>query len=202
MIEFGALDDVSAIIAGHVDPTRDVGTIGIRSGVVTAHCLEIFIDITGRGGHAARPYETIDPVEIGMQFINRCYAALPRYGEPTEKVVLSYTAVHGGKYSNVIPEYLQVIGTMRSLEDEARNLAIQQIKAIASELSQSSGAKIEIRFGLIVPSMIANKQLTDFVRHIGADVLGENQVEEIPKPSMGGEDFAFILSNCLPRLFG
>ena len=200
MIDFGALENVSAIIAGHVDPTRSVGRIGLRSGICTAHCTEIFVDIVGRGGHAARPHETIDPIEIGTQFIRDCYQAVPRYGMEAEKVVLSFTAIHGGKYCNVIPENLQITGTMRSLEKEAREAAAENIKKIAAEIAGATGAKIDVRFGLIVPSIMADEQLTQFIRDVGTEVLGRDQVEEIPKPSMGGEDFAFY-SQQLPASF-
>ena len=191
MIDFGALEDVSAIIAGHVDPTRRVGEIGLREGVMTAHCTEIFVDIVGRGGHAARPYECIDPVEIGMRFINECYTAIPRYGKESENVVLSFTAIHGGKYSNVIPENLQISGTMRSLQTDARQQAIEAIKNIAGQISTETGARINVSFGLIVPSMVAEKQMTNFVRDVSANILGQENVKTIEQPSMGGEDFAF-----------
>ena len=199
MIKFGVLEGVTAIIATHVDPTRDVGTIGLRSGVMTAHCNEISVHIRGRSGHAARPYETIDPVEIGSRFISECYQAVPRY-DKSLPVVLSFTSFHGGDGFNVIPEHVELKGTMRSLEKEARENAVVAVKQIASQVSKATGAKIEVEFGRDVPSVVADESMTQFIREVGESILGVENVNEIPVPSMGGEDFAFY-SHLRPASF-
>ncbi len=200
MIEFGVLDGVTAIFAAHVDPNRSVGCIGIRSGVVSAHCDEIFVDITGRSGHAARPGQAIDPIEVAVAFITQCYSAVPRYTEAAKQVVLSFTSVHGGQQHNVIPDHTSILGTMRSLDTAARNSAITDIRTIAANLERSSGATINIRFGLEVPSVIADATTSETVATICRDLLGAEHVEHIPEPSMGGEDFAFY-SQRLPAAF-
>ena len=191
MIEFGVLKDVTKIIAGHVDPTRDVGKIGLRPGVLTAHCIELAVEIQGRGGHAARPHETVDPIELATRFITRVYQAVPRYEPEKHPVVVSFTSFHGGESSNVIPDRVQLTGTMRSLEPTAREIAVESLKRIAGELATETGSRIEIDFGLIVPSVEADEALTNKVRSIGEKLLGKESMETISRPSMGGEDFAF-----------
>lgn len=200
MIEFGVLDGVTQIVAGHVDPNRDVGKIGIRSGVITAHCIELGVDICGRGGHAARPHETSDPIEIASRFISSVYEAVPRYQPEEKQVVVSFTTVHGGESTNVIPDRVRLSGTMRSLDANARENAIQSIQQIAKRLSDETGASIEFKFGLIVPSVIGDETLTETIGAIGRQVLGSKNVEPIPDPSMGGEDFAFY-SQQVPAAF-
>ena len=191
MIQFGVLEGVTSIIAAHVDPSRPVGKIALRPGVVTAHCNEISIDIIGKGGHAARPHETVDPIELAVEFISACYEAVPRYEQSEHPVVLSFTAIQGGEQSNVIPEKVRLLGTMRSLEQTTRERAIAKVHEFAKELGEEKGAEIQVNFGLVVPSVLADESLTGFVREVGSDVLGAENVLEIPEPSMGGEDFAF-----------
>ncbi len=200
MIEFGVLDNVTAIVAAHVDPLRAVGDIGIRSGVVTAHCDEIFVEVRGRSGHAARPAETVDPIEITANFISNCYTAVPRYTDSARLVVLSFTAVHGGQQHNVIPDQVNILGTMRSLNSSARENAIARIHETAEEMEGATGAKIDVRFGMEVPSVMADIKTTQVVQAICQRLLGSNHVQDIPLPSMGGEDFAFY-SQRLPAAF-
>ena len=199
MIEFGALEGVSAIVGAHVDPHREVGLVGIRSGVICAHCDEIFVDVRGRGGHAARPSETIDPVELAVRFISDCYQAVPRYGDDL-KVILSFTMLQGGHRQNVIPDEVKIGGTMRSMDDARRNQAIESMKAIAAKISEETSAEFTIRFGMEVPSVVGDESTTKLVRSICEEVLGHDCVQDIAKPSMGGEDFAFY-SRQLPAAF-
>ncbi len=200
MINFGALEGVTAIVAGHVDPTRDIGKIGFRAGINTAHCNEISVAIRGRGGHAARPHETIDPVEIGSRFILECYAAVPRYTEQAKQVVVSFTSFHGGDSYNVISDEVRLSGTMRSLDQQSREDAICAIKNVAAKIAQETGATIKANFGVVVPSLVTNPELTAFAKGVAAEIFGEDKIEDIREPSMGGEDFAFY-SQCVPASF-
>ena len=199
MIEFGALDGVSAIVGAHVDPHRAVGLIGVRSGVICAHCDEVFVDVRGRGGHAARPSETIDPVELSARFISSCYQEVPRYGDEP-KVILSFTTVHGGYQQNVIPDEVKIVGTMRSIDEAKRSQAIESVTKIAAEISDETSAEIAVRLGMEVPSVMGDEVTTQVVRDICENVLGVDCVQSIAKPSMGGEDFAFY-SHQLPAAF-
>lgn len=200
MIESGALEGVTAIVAAHVDPLRESGTVGLRSGIISAHCDEVFVEVVGRSGHAARPREAIDPVEIAAELIYRCYQKVPRYTEAADRLVLSFTVIQGGAQCNVIPDMVSIKGTMRSLDPPMREAAIANMNSIVQELEQSTGAKISLRFGLEVPSVIGDENATDVVRSICTRVLGQNQVQPIPYPSMGGEDFAFY-SRRVPAAF-
>ena len=200
LIEWGALDGVDAIIGAHVDPSRQVGTIGLRSGAVSAHCDEIFVEIEGKGGHAARPHQTIDPIAAAVQFVNSCYGEVPRAINSQQPVVLSFASIQGGERSNVIPDMVRMCGTLRSLDSAARQKTIDTVNRIASGVAMATGAQIHVRFGLMVPAVVADVQLTEMVRKAAINLLGIESVSEIPHASMGGEDFAFYCQQ-IPAAF-
>ena len=200
MIESGVLDGVDAIIGAHVDPKRRVGTVGIRSGVVTAHCTEVHVEIIGRGGHAARPHETIDPIAAAVQFISACNALVPRSVNALHPFVLSFTCINGGERSNVIPDKVIVKGTLRTLTEDARVRVFERVNKIAEGIATMTEAQIKVDFGLIVPSVIADADMTTLARRSCEKLLGHEKVAEIQQASMGGEDFAFY-SNNLPAAF-
>ena len=200
MIEFGALENVQAIIGAHVDPRRAVGTVGIRPGVVTAYCTEVIVQFSGRGGHAARPHETIDPVAAAAQFVTQCNATIPRNVDALDPFVLTFTCINGGQTSNVIPDEVEIKGTLRTLSEESRQRVFSKVKEIGEGIAHASGVSVDVDFGLIVPSVIADLELTRLAERTCKKLLGESNVSHIEKPSMGGEDFAFY-STDLPAAF-
>jgi metal-dependent amidase/aminoacylase/carboxypeptidase family protein len=103
MIEAGALNGVGGMLALHVDPSRPAGYIGERSGVLTAHCDEMHVLVRGSGGHAARPYESRDPIAAAAQLINALYVSVPRSLGPQHTVVLTIGSIAAGKRHNAIP---------------------------------------------------------------------------------------------------
>ena len=127
MIEAGALEGVRAILAAHVDPSRRVGRIGLRSGVLTANCDEMRITITGVGGHAARPHELIDPIAAASQLISSLYLFVPRATDSMDAVVVSIGQIIAGENANVIPEQVELRGTVRTLDAEVRKKTISHI---------------------------------------------------------------------------
>lgn len=200
LIQHGVLENVNAIIGGHVDPSRPVGSIGIRDGVITAHCDEVEIEIIGRGGHAARPHETIDPIAAAVQFISSVYASTGRSVDVQSPVVLTFGQIIGGHGSNVIPDRVHIRGTLRTLCSKARQETIDTVSKIAAGVASATGTRINAEFGLTVPSIVADPAMTQLVRETCRSVLGEHHVEKIRRPSMGGEDFAFYTQK-LPASF-
>lgn len=193
MIAAGALEGVSAIVALHVDPTREVGHIGIRTGVLTANCDEMRIVIRGRGGHAARPHETSDPIAAAAQLINSLYLHIPRVTDSQEAVVVTIGQVHGGDNANVIPEEVELRGTIRSLDRAVRQHTMDHVRRLAFGVGQMTLTKITVDFGLGCNSVCNDADIADLLRSSGKHVLGEAGVLEIARPSMGSEDFAFYL---------
>lgn len=201
MIEAGALDGVGAMLALHVDPSRPAGTIGHRSGVLTAHCDEMHVLIRGSGGHAARPYESRDPIAAAAQLINAFYVAVPRTLDPRHTVVLTVGSIAAGKRYNAIPDRAVLKGTVRSLDKDARRRAMERVRAVAEGVARVSGTEIEITFRSGPPSVLNDPGLTDLIRQCAVDLLGADRVHHIGQPSMGGDDFAHYLNRVPGSLF-
>ncbi len=200
MINFGVLDGVDAILGAHVDPKRAVGTVALRSGVVTAHCTEVFVEVIGQGGHAARPHDTIDPIETTILFVSACNSINPRAVDALHPFVLSFTCIHGGQEPNIIPDRVEIKGTLRTVSEESRKIVIENIHRIAQGMAAATGAQIKVEFGTVVPSVIANSELTRLAQDSCIKLLGQENVIEMYQGSMGGEDFAFY-SKAVPAAF-
>ncbi|MEO8494526.1 MAG: amidohydrolase [Planctomycetota bacterium] len=195
MIKAGALDDVTALIAVHMDPTRRVGHIGFRAGVLTANCDEMVIVIHGRGGHAARPHEASDPIAAAAQLVNALYLFIPRVTDSQDAVVVTIGQIEGGDHANVIPEYVTLRGTIRTLDQVVRRKTMEHICRIASSVGQTSETKIDVQFGLGCKCVVNDAKVIQVLRHAAREVLEPDGVEEIARPSMGSEDFAFYLDH-------
>lgn len=201
MIEAGALDGVNAMLALHVDPSRPAGTIGHRTGVLTAHCDEMRVLVRGSGGHAARPYESRDPIAAAAQLINAFYVAVPRSLDPRHTVVLTVGSVTAGRRYNAIPDRAVLKGTVRSLDKDARRRALERVREVGAGVSRTSGTEIDITFRSGPPSVVNDPGLTDLIRKCAVDLLGPDRVQYISHPSMGGDDFAHYLNRVPGSLF-
>ena len=193
MIGVGAIEDVSAVLALHVDPTRKLGTIGLRSGALTAASDEIEFHILGRGGHAARPHEASDPIAAAAQLVNALYLFIPRVTDSRDAVVVTIGQVLGGDTANVIPEEVILRGTIRTLERDIRGMTLRHIERLAEGVGHTSDTQIRIRAGASTNSVMNDPELIGLFTDVVQDVLGEEGIERIQRPSMGSEDFAYYL---------
>jgi amidohydrolase len=193
MIDAGALEDVGAIVALHVDPTRRVGHVAFREEVLTANCDEMEIVVRGRGGHGARPHEASDPIAGAAQFVNALYLFIPRVTDSQDAVVVSIGQIEGGAHANVIPEQVTLRGTIRTLDRVVRRKTMEHIYRIAESVGQTTETKIDVQFGQGCKSVINDAEVVGLMRQAAREVLDTDGLDEIPRPSMGSEDFAFYL---------
>ena len=201
MIAYGALKNVCGLLSLHLDPSRPAGTVGTREGVLTANCAEIEIGIQGRGGHAARPQETRDPIVAAAQVITAFYQSLPRNVDAHDPIVLSIGHISAGESPNVIPDHALLRGTLRTLSDRSQAHAMDHILKIANGIANLTDTQIDVRF-LTGPSSVNNDPaLTELIRQNAVDLLGQTHVQTIARPSMGGEDFANYLDHVPGSLF-
>jgi amidohydrolase len=201
MMATGALDGVAAIIAAHVDPTRRAGTIGVKSGPLTASCDDMRITVRGRGGHAARPHESNDPIAAAAELVSTLYQFVPRATDSQDAVVVSFGQIHGGQNSNVIPEEVMLEGTVRTLNRDVREKTVQHIRTLAEGIEQVTGAKLEVNFRRGSPSVQNDEEITNLVSRVAGDLLGEKNVQSMTRPSMGSEDFAYYLERVPGMMF-
>lgn len=193
MIEVGAMDRVAAIFASHVDPSRKVGRVGLRTGVLTANCDEMRIVVRGRGGHAARPHESSDPIAAAAQFVNALYLFVPRSTDSQDAVVVTIGEMRGGDNANVIPEEVTLRGTIRTLDARVRRQTLDHIERLAEGIGQMTATRVDVDYGWATDSVTNDAALVGLLRRGARDVLGDAGIEEIPRPSMGSEDFAAYL---------
>jgi len=191
MISAGALDGVDAILSIHMDPSRQVGRIGVRYGALTAACDALEVTICGRGGHAARPHESLDPIAAAAQLISSIYLFIPRATDTQDPIVVTIGQVIAGHNPNVIPEQAILRGTVRSLGGEVRERTKNHIRQLARGLAEVSGTQITVAFDPGPQSVYNATELSDLLRDAASEILGPAAVDLIQRPSMGGEDFAF-----------
>jgi amidohydrolase len=201
MVAAGALEHVRSIFALHVDPTRQTGQIGVRAGAFTAHCDSLRIRVHGRGGHGARPHESKDPIAAAAQLISTLYQFIPRATDSHDAVVLSIGRIAGGQNPNVIPEHVELDGTLRTLDAGVRASTIDHIRRLAGGIEEITGTQIELKLDASIPSVWNDAEANRLLADAGADVVGSANVVEIPRPSMGSEDFACYLDRCPGAMF-
>ena len=195
MVEAGCLDGVGAIMAVHMDPTRQVGRVGLRSGILTANCDAVKFTVLGRGGHAARPHESIDPIAAAAQLINSIYQFVPRATDSHEAVVFTIGQIQGGENPNVIPEEVELYGTLRTLNASVREQTLDHLRQLVRGVGEISGAKIELEIFRSVHAVRNDEHLATILRESGEAVIGAERLEDITRPSMGSEDFAVYLDH-------
>jgi amidohydrolase len=203
MIEAGAVEDVRCIVALHVDPDLSVGRIAHRSGVLTATCQEVRIVIRGVGGHAARPHLAVDPIAVTAQLVSSLYQVLPRSVDSRDPSVVTFGSIRGGTSPNIIPDEVELNGTIRTLSDRAAAQVEERITQVARGLAIATRCEIEVTFRRGTEAVYNDPEVTSVCVQAARQVVGAANVEEIRLPSMGGEDFSGYLKHapgCLLRL--
>ncbi len=197
MIKDGLLKKfpMSQVFGMHNWPDIPKGKFSICSGPIMAAVKTIQIRIIGRGGHAAMPHQTIDPIIIGSHIVNALQTISSRTIDPIETIVLSITQFHSGTTHNIIPDEVFLEGTLRTFSIDVEEKAITRIKEITDNIGKSFLAKSEVLILDGYPTTINSKNETDIASKIAAEIVGKENVESNMKPIMGSEDFSFMLNN-------
>jgi amidohydrolase len=193
MVQEGALNGVSAILGLHVDPTIEVGRVGIRYGVLTAHVDEVMFVVEGRGGHAARPQHTTDPLASAALLVTSLYQVVPRRSDALCPTVFTIGMIHGGTASNVIPDRIELQGTLRTTDARVRTAVMETIHRTCEGLTTTTGNQIRADFSCPLGAVINDVTTMSACEAASIQVLGGENLVLIDKPSMGGEDFAVYL---------
>ncbi|MEP4034679.1 M20 aminoacylase family protein [Roseibium polysiphoniae] len=195
MIDDGLMTrwNIDEVYGMHNYPGMPVGEFAIRKGALMAATDEFHVKITGRGGHAAKPHETIDPIVAGSQIVTALQTIASRNADPLKSVVVSVTVFEAGNAFNVIPQEATLRGTVRTLDPGVRELAEERFKAIVTSIAEGMGATAEIDYILGYPVVVNHDEETDFAAKIAEEVAGQGKVNRDLPPMMGGEDFAYML---------
>jgi hippurate hydrolase len=195
MVKDGMMDrfGISRVFGMHNMPTLPVGHFAIRPGPIMAATAELTITVKGRGGHAAMPNSTIDPIVITSHLVTALQTVTSRNADPVEALVVSVTKFHAGDAYNVIPEQAEIAGTVRTLKKEMATLAEQRIRAICAGVAATFGAEITVDYNANYPVTFNHPQETVFASDVAATIAGDAQVIRAMPPVMGGEDFSYML---------
>ena len=192
MITEGVLDNPipEFVIGQHVMPELEAGKVGFRCGKYMASSDELFIKITGKGGHAAMPHLTIDPVAIGCALITTLQQLVSRKASPLTPSVLSFGRFIANGSTNVIPDEVTIEGTFRTLDERWRCEAHDQMKKLALSLVEGMGGQCDFDLHKGYPVLVNEEGLTRQTRQLAVEYLGEEQVTDLDI-WMAAEDFAY-----------
>jgi amidohydrolase len=190
LIAEGALENVDGILALHVDPSRQPGKAGITQGPRTAFCRDFAIEVRGRGGHAARPYTTIDPIAAAAHLVTLIYQALPRSSDARDPMVVTIGMIQGGYTTNVIPDLVTLKGTIRALRREVAIEASSALERLSEATARAFKADIKVEFKNLLNGMVNDELTTRTCAEAACEFLGPENVVSNDPPSLGGEDFA------------
>jgi hippurate hydrolase len=195
MVKDGMMErfDISKVFGMHNMPGLPVGQFAIRPGPIMAATAEFTITVRGKGGHAAMPHGTIDPIVITSQLVGALQTIASRSTDPVEAVVVSVTKFHAGDAYNIIPETAEIAGTVRTLRKEIAKKSEERIRTICDGLATAFGAKIEVDYQANYPVTFNHAEETVFASDVAADVAGDAHVHRGIQPVMGGEDFSYML---------
>lgn len=195
MIEDGLLDDPApdAAFALHIWPTMRGGQVTSRAGALLASTDALNATIRGRGGHAAMPYQAIDPIPVACEAVGALQQWVARSVPFFDAAVISITQINAGSAYNIIPETVDLKGTLRTLSDERRAAGRSAFEQILSGVAATHGCTAEVRIDHGYPATRNDGRAVAMVEQLSTDLFGEGSFEEMPSPIMGGEDFAYVL---------
>lgn len=201
MIAEGVLENpkVDAVLALHVYPHLPSGMVGFREGQYMASADEVYITVKGKGGHAALPHTTIDPVVTAAQILVALQQVVSRKAPAAVPSVLSFGKIAGGHVGNVIPDEVRLEGTFRTMNEKWRAEAHQLIEQVAKNTAAAFGATAEVSIPKGYPSLINDPGLTGKVRALAADFLGADKIHTLDL-RMTADDFAYY-SQAVPGCY-
>jgi hippurate hydrolase len=198
MIEDGLFErfPCDAVFAMHNMPGFPAGTIGFHSGAFMASADEVTIRVIGRGGHAAAPQQTIDPVVVGASIVMALQSVVARNVAPHDQAVVSVGALHAGSASNVIAPHADLHLSVRALSAQVRTLLERRITEVAEGQAASYGARVEIDYRHCYPVLVNHEDETELARRVALEWGGAQMLIDGLRPLMASEDFAYMLERC------
>ena len=184
---------VQEVYGLHNMPGIPIGQFAIRKGAMMAAADKFLLKLEGRGGHAAKPHETIDPLVAACQLVTSLQTISSRNADPLDSVVVSVTAFKAGEAFNVIPQHVEIKGTVRTLSPQMRDLAEKRFREIVNGTALAFGLSAEIDYERGYPVTFNHAGQTDFVTSAVRSAFSKDAIDTEVPPTMGSEDFSFML---------
>lgn len=194
MVEQGILDSPvpNAVLGMHVNAKSPLYQLNYGKGYTFCSNDNLTIRVTGRGGHGARPQEAIDPVKVGCHVYMALQSIKANSVSPLKPVILTITAMNGGSGYNLIPDTMELKGTLRTYDNETREDVMIQIREKAETVARAFGAEAEVSFGESVPPVVCAEAFTDEILEYASEIVGKERIAAQGEVKMGSEDFSFI----------
>src|SRR5258707_1224368 len=196
MIEDGLLDadpKPDAAFALHIFPNFKAGAIAGRAGPLLAAVDTWTIKVRGRGGHASMPHLAVDPVPVACEIGLALHSMVTRRTNVFDPVVLTCGKIAGGTASNIIPETVEMLGTLRTTSEPARENACEGIRRVATNIAAAHACEADVQIRRGYPVTVNDAGFVDFARGIATELLGADNYIPMPSPFMGAEDFSYVV---------
>ncbi|MFC1936256.1 M20 family metallopeptidase [Chloroflexota bacterium] len=191
MVNDGAMEGVDYVLALHVDSSVKTGSIELPTENAAAGVDTFYGKVLGKGGHGSTPHKVVDPIFISGHVILALHSIVSRRLWPLDSAVISIGSVNGGSIDNVIPEVVEMTGTIRFLNKEVQALVHKEIER-AFKIAQTLGGDYELKIVEGYPPMDNSPEVVKVIDEVAVELIGEENVVE-PIPEMGSEDFAFFI---------
>lgn len=195
MVQEGIMErfGISQVYGMHNTPGLEVGKFAICDGPILAALDEFDLVVKGKGGHAGRPHETIDPAVIAAQIIVGLQTLVSRNTDPLDSLVVSITKLNAGQAYNIIPGHAEIAGTVRTLVPSLRDFAERQILTLAQGIARGFGGDVEFKYRRHDPVTFNHTEGTNLAIRAARNLVGSASVNDKMRPRMGSEDFAYML---------
>ncbi len=184
-----------AVFAMHNWPALPPGTIAVRPGPMMAAADRVTITVEGKGGHGAHAYLAIDPVVVAAHIITAAQSIVSRNVSPIDSAVVSLCSIEAGNPAamSVIPREAKIVGTVRTFRPDTQNLVEENLRRLCSSIAAGFGARAQLEYERIYPATINSRDEAIFAQRVAEDLVGADHLVRDLEPSMGAEDFAFML---------
>ncbi|HZD68568.1 MAG TPA: M20 family metallopeptidase [Actinomycetes bacterium] len=199
MLDEGLLDEtayavpVRAAFALHISTQYPASTINLRPGTLLASADRLRVTVQGRGGHASAPHHTLDPVPIACEMVQAFQTMITRRVSVFDPAVLTVAYIRAGTTHNVIPDTAEMLGTLRTLSKQTRELVRDQIVRVAEGVAAAHGGSAQVEIEAGYPMTVNDPVAAEQARAVAAELIGEDAVNVLAEPLMGAEDFSYVL---------
>ncbi|WP_151449028.1 M20 aminoacylase family protein [Lacisediminimonas profundi] len=195
MMEDGLFDKcpMDAVFGMHNWPGIPEGSFAVTPGPMMASSNEFEVVVCGKGAHAAQPHKSIDPIMAAIQIVQAWQSIVTRNKNPMDNAVLSVTQIHAGSATNIIPDEARIVGTVRTFQEAPLDLIQSRMEEMATHIASAFGVSVDFNFKRNYPALINHPAETAFAIGVMQSLVGEDRVDATVEPTMGAEDFAFML---------
>ena len=195
MLDEGLLEggEVTRAVALHISTRYASGVVAVRAGAMLASADRIVATVRGRGGHASTPHLALDPITVAAEFVLALQTAVTRRVDVFDPAVITIARISGGTTNNIIPDAVEIEGTIRTISPGRRAAIAALVQQVADGLAAAHGATIDLQIVPGYPVTVNDREVVAWFRGLASDLAGESAVDDLEAPVMGAEDFSYVI---------